>query len=250
MTKMREAHTKAQRAGSRDRPHATAGATKAPSPPTIGETRGRGMAERAPGAASVDPHRLHQMILEAHRQAEDRLIVLGALLKVMQDTEAYRDLGYESFAEYVAQPELGIRRSWAYALIQAADLVQATGLNPRDVSGVEVTKLAMVSRKALKALEVGDREAALALVEEARVLGRSDLRARLHEDGEHAGEDRDLKVVQKLLVENVVGRMIQAVKYDGYTFKLLASSMFKGLQEEVRVYSPAGQRLSVKMGRV
>ncbi len=105
----------------------------------------------------------------------------------MHDSEAYRDLGYESFAEYVAQPELGMRRSWAYALIQAANLVQATGLNPREVSGVEVTKLAMVSRKALKALEVGDREAALALVEEARVLGRSDLRARLHEDGERAG---------------------------------------------------------------
>ncbi len=130
----------------------------------------------------------------------------------MHDSEAYRDLGYESFAEYVAQPELGMRRSWAYALIQAANLVQATGLNPREVSGVEVTKLAMVSRKALKALEVGDREAALALVEEARVLGRSDLRARLHEDGERAGEDRELEVIQKMLVENLLGRRIQAVK--------------------------------------
>jgi len=191
------------------------------------------------------------MILEAHRQAEDRLLMLGALLRAMHDTEAYRDLGYESFTEYVAQPELGMRKSWAYALTQAAELVQATGLNPRDVSGVEVTKLAMVSRQALQALEVGDREAAVALVEEAKVLSRSDLRARLHDDGERADElEEECRTIQKLLVETVLGRKIEAVKYDGYTFMLLTPGMARGLQQQVRVYAPAGQRLSVKMGSV
>jgi hypothetical protein len=191
------------------------------------------------------------MILQAHRQAEDRLLVLGALLKVMHDTEAYRDLGYESFTDYVAQPELGMRKSWAYALIQAAELVQATGLNPQDVSGVEVTKLAMVSRQALKALEAGDRDAAVALVEEAKVLGRSDLRARLQEDGERAGElEEDCRVIQKLLVETLLGRKIEAVKYDGYTFMLLTPGMVKGRQQQVRGYAPSVQRLSVKMGSV
>ncbi len=191
------------------------------------------------------------MILEAHRQAEDRLLVLGALLKVMHDTEAHRDLGYESFTEYVAQPELGMRRSWAYALMQAAELVQAAGLNSRDVSGVEVTKLAMVSRQALKALESGDRDAAVALVEEAKVLGRSDLRARLHEDGESTGELEDeCRRIQKILVETLLGKKIEAVKYDGYTFMILTPGKLMSLQQHVRVYSPAGQRLSVKMGSV
>jgi len=191
------------------------------------------------------------MILEAHRQAEDRLLILGALLKVMQDIEAYRDLGYESFTEYVAQPELGMRKSWAYALIQAAELVQAMGLDARDVSGVEVTKLAMVSRKALKALEVGDRDAAVALVEEAKVLGRGDLRAKLHEDGERADElVEDCRSIQKRLVETLLGRKIEAVKYDGYTFTLLTPGMSKGLQHHVRVFAPTGQTLSVKMGSV
>ncbi len=255
MTKMREADKKAQRVSARETAHAAAGAAAARAPKTPPPSRTRGpnavMADSPTGSVSADPYRLHQMILEAHRQAEDRLLVLGALLKVLHDTDAYLDLGYESFPEYVAQPELGMRRSWAYALIQAAELVQATGLNPRDVAGVEVTKLAMVSRKALKALEVGDREAAVALVEEAKVLGRSDLRARLHEDGERAGELEDeCRAIQKLLAETLLGRKIEAVKYDGYTFMLLTPGMSKDLQHQVRVYAPAGQRLSVKMGSV
>ncbi len=255
MTKTPEPHKKAQRLRARETAHAAAGAAAARATKTPPPSRTRGtnavMADSPTGSASADPYRLHQMILEAHRQAEDRLLVLGALLKVMHDTEAHRELGYESFTEYVAQPELGMRKSWAYALIQAAELVQATGLNPRDVSGVEVTKLAMVSRKALKALEMGDRDAALALVEEAKVLGRSDLRARLHEDGERASElEEDCRVIQKRLVETLLRKKIEAVKYDGYTFMLSTPGMVKGLQQQVRVYSPAGQRLFVKMGSV
>ena len=252
MAKLREAHKKAQQVTSRKTargaPGASARAMKTPHL-THGTSKD-GIPDGSSSTVSADPHQLHRMILEAHRQAEDQLLVLGALLKVMHDTGAHRDLGYESFTEYMAQPELGMRKSWAYALIQAAELVQATGLNPRDVSGVEVTKLAMVSRKALKALEVGDRDAALALVEEAKVLGRGDLRARLHEDGEGAGEEEDSRVIQKLLVETLLGRKIEAVKYDRYTFMLLASGIFKGLQQEVRVFAPSGQRLSVKMGSV
>jgi hypothetical protein len=252
MTKMEEARKKAQRVSVREMAHAAAArATKTSPPPRTRGTSADGTADSPPGSTPADPHRLHRMILEAHQQAEDRLLVLGALLKVMDDTEAYRDLGCESFAEYVAQPELGMRKSWAYALIQAAELVQATGLNPQDVSGVEVTKLAMVSRTALKALEVGDREAAVALVEEAKVLSRSDLRARLHEDGERAGEQEDdWRVIQNLLVDTLLGRKIEAVKYDGYTLMLVIPGKVKGLQHQVRVFAPVGQRLSVKMGSV
>ncbi|HLJ59941.1 MAG TPA: hypothetical protein VKZ50_09440 [bacterium] len=168
----------------------------------------------------------------------------------MHDTEVYRDLGYESFTEYVAQPELGMRKSWAYAVTLAAELVQATSLDRRDISGEEVTKLAMVSRQALRALEVGDRHAAVALVEEAKVLSRSDLRAP-HEDGERDGElEEEARAIQKLLVETVLGRKIEAIKYDGYTFMLLTHGAVWGLQQQVRVCAPAGLRLSVKLGSV
>jgi len=254
MAKAQEAHRQPRRVDGRETARAAQGAAAptahtSPPLPFTRRTSRHGTADGPLDAASTDPHQLHRMNIEAHREAEDRLLMLGALLKVMQDTEAYRDLGHESFTEYLAQPELGMHKSWAYAVMQAAELVQATGLNPQDVSGVEVTKLAMVSRKALKALEGGDRDAAVALIQEAKVLGRSDLRAKLHENGDHADErEDDSRSIQKLLVETLLGRPIKAVKYDGYTFTLLTPGLAKGLQQQVRVYAPAGQRVLVKMG--
>ena len=95
---------------------------------------------------------------------------------------------------------------------------------------MEVTTLAMVSRKALQVLEAGDLEAAVALVEEAKVLGRSDLRARLRDDGERGGElGEECRAVQRLLVATLLGRKIEAVKYDGHTFMLLTSECGGGL---------------------
>lgn len=121
-----------------------------------------------------------------HRAAFDcELEIRAAITKLHEDTwglaeRLYRFheerfwevLGYGTLNEFLAQPEIGLRRSWYFVLVKAwRDLVVTRRVQPAGLSGIEPSKVAEV----LPAIMRGDARPDDAL-SDAKVLGKRDLR--------------------------------------------------------------------------
>lgn len=60
---------------------------------------------------------IHKKVINLKNEVGKRLYKMGAYLKLIRDKELYKELGYETFNEYIAQPELQFQRSMVYSLI-------------------------------------------------------------------------------------------------------------------------------------
>lgn len=60
---------------------------------------------------------LNQKIIELKKEIEGNFIKLGAYLKEIRDKNLYKILSYETFEEYLGQPELSMNRSTVYSII-------------------------------------------------------------------------------------------------------------------------------------
>ena len=116
---------------------------------------------------------IHQKILLLKKDIGKRFYKLGAYLKQVRDFELYREIGCQSFEEYIGQPELSFKRSTVYSLIGVYEEFFSKKSNHLDIENIEeidYTKLDKIRR-----FKYLPKEEFTEWVEKARVLSLSDL---------------------------------------------------------------------------
>lgn len=138
-------------------------------------------------ALAASAHR-DQEAIKADLRAMRRLwIGLAAKLHSFQSQQLYRALGYRSFDEWLAQPDIGLENRNAYLYIEAyRTLVVEAGVDPRELEDVRITK----ARAILPAVRNQDVTPEQALAD-ARVLSVDDLREKYRPAGAGAPKPGD-----------------------------------------------------------
>jgi hypothetical protein len=109
----------------------------------------------------------------------------------------WKELGYETFNDWLATPEIDLGRTQVYTLIEAyQELVIERGVDAEELVGLDVTKIAVV----LPAIRSGEVSLDDALAD-CKVLSRSDLREKYGQQlpdksGEGAGAGGKRELVQ------------------------------------------------------
>lgn len=137
---------------------------------------------RGPGEDVERAYRLETQIKRAIDTIRSQWVPLAQGLYEFNRTQAWQALGYETFEQWLASPEIELGRRTVFGLIDAyRTLVVDRHVPPAALVDMEITKV----RDVLPAIRRGhvDVEAAL---EDVRTLARSDLRRRY----ERPQEDR------------------------------------------------------------
>jgi hypothetical protein len=117
-------------------------------------------------------HKLRVEVSAAVANVRTAWWVLAERLYEFHELQAWKPLNYQSLDEFLAEPEVGLRRTQYFELVEAyRELVQVRKVRPAELEGVDYSK-AMVVVPAIRAQKVGWREA----LADARELSRSDLR--------------------------------------------------------------------------
>lgn len=95
------------------------------------------------------------------------LFAIGALLKEVRDKKLYEEQ-YDSFNEFLGDPELSFRRSTAYKAITVYEVYQSSKL---DISGIDHDKLYLLAENVRK-----EPDKIKEFIADAKYLSRSDLR--------------------------------------------------------------------------
>ena len=111
---------------------------------------------------------LHTRILRIKTQINQEFWVLGKYLKEMRDRKLYKALGYDTFEAYIASPELSIRRSGAYELINIYETLSAHAELADEMKQIDKRKLSRIT-------QFRDREDFPEWVSKAKVLTYEDL---------------------------------------------------------------------------
>lgn len=134
-----------------------------------GEVRVLDMRPHVPTAAAGEgAFALHEVILDFKRHIERNFWSIGSALKLMQESEAYRVLGHDTFNGYIASPELSFSRSWVYRLISVVREAERLDVKPEEIQDIDKDKLALV-------LPVATKENVAERLADARELSRSDV---------------------------------------------------------------------------
>jgi hypothetical protein len=122
-------------------------------------------------------HDVDQAIKQCIGLIRTSWIKLAEHLYQFHEQDMWRDLGYTTFEQWLAGPEIDLSRRQVYALMESwRELVVNRGVKPKELEDVPVGKL----REVLPAVRRGfvDTDDALA---DCRTLARDDLRQRYQE---------------------------------------------------------------------
>ena len=123
-----------------------------------------------------------QKIINLKNSIEKDLLRLASLLISNHDNQYYKILGYDSWEEFLAIPELSMSRSFAYKIMQVYRIwIQKFFVSQENLMNIDNEKLFLASTQATK----DNYEEWL---ERARTLSRSDIRGLIK------GEDYSYKV--------------------------------------------------------
>lgn len=113
--------------------------------------------------------RLEGEIAEDARQVMARYLRIGANLRLVQKEAIYGQLGYDTFNQWLAQPEFSLSRSTAYALIRVFEVfVEQLQVDPQKLAHLDYSKLYTIS-------QVVTRENVDDFLVKVGTLSRSDL---------------------------------------------------------------------------
>lgn len=109
---------------------------------------------QAPDIASMNDedkagvgHALEQEILADSQQVMARYLRIGRNLHLVSKNHLYKQLGYDSFEEWRAQPEMNVSRATAYALMKVFEVfVERLKVGLKELEGVDWTKLYAISQ--------------------------------------------------------------------------------------------------------
>jgi hypothetical protein len=143
--------------------------------------------------AAKKAHKLDEQIRKSVTAMRSSWVPLAKTLDDFNDERAWELLGADSLEEYLAQPEVELKRSTYFRLIQVhREFVVERDVSPARLKGLDYTKLQVVIPK-LKAGEV-DVDQALS---DVQVLGRRDLEEEYRRGGLERGlDDPDPERVQ------------------------------------------------------
>ena len=127
-------------------------------------------------------HKNLEGILAAKYNVVANYLVLGLLFKENRDEGLFKLLGYDSFEDFIASPEVGFSRSKAYGLIRIRELYkEKLGIDDKTLLEIGNAKLALIAP-----VVESDKEGWL---EKARHLSKSDLRIEM---GQGPGENKHI----------------------------------------------------------
>ena len=110
-----------------------------------------------------------QNIIALKNNIGQDLLRLASLLVVNHNENYYKILGYDTWEEFLAIPEISISRFWAYKLIKVYETwVEKFGVEPAKLD-IDLEKLFLTIKKATK-------ENYEEVLEQARNLSRSDVK--------------------------------------------------------------------------
>jgi len=88
----------------------------------------------------------HQAIIELKEMLTEGFLLLAEKLYFCQQKELYKELGYETFEEYIAIPELGFKRAWVYELLRIYRVyIEKYNIDKDILKKIGVTKLALLT---------------------------------------------------------------------------------------------------------
>lgn len=108
-------------------------------------------------------------IIASKKDIESSFIRLACLLKQNRDLKYWQSLGFDSFEEFLASPEISISRSLAYQLIYQYELfIEKLNWPEEELIEIGTAKLAVISPVVLKDPD--------GWIEKAKVLSKSDIK--------------------------------------------------------------------------
>lgn len=154
-------------------------------------------------------HNHYQQLLGLLRKQGIIFLDVGRLLKILRDESYYEVLGHSSFSEFIASGEIGVKHSTVYAYIAIYEIfVMRYGFKYEELAGIPWDKL-WLSIPAVR--KMSDRQSVEEVVEQARVLPRTDLIIAL--GGEKKEGDIQSKTV-KLFKHKKCGKWIVELSAD------------------------------------
>jgi hypothetical protein len=125
-------------------------------------------------------YKIHRQLVELKHTVEASGLIMGKLLYDIQEQQIYQQLGYGTFEEYLADPELSFKRSTAYNLKKTyKQWVLDYGYSIDELGEIGFERLLEVGK-------VATPETKDSWLNKAQALSRSDL---LTEVAEHKGND-------------------------------------------------------------
>lgn len=160
-----------------------------------GEIEKRGPVSDAPAPAER-AQEVHERIRTGCEAVRRAWVPLAALLCEFHGGRMWRECGYETFAEWLGTPEIGLSRSYANALIEVYGELTRRGLDAEQLGAYDPTKVYEV----LPAVHAGDVSLDDALAD-CKSLSRSDLRAKYRNQlpektGEGGGGNKGRSLVE------------------------------------------------------
>lgn len=132
-------------------------------------------------------HQAEQAIKATIQQMRSTWVQLAEQLHHFSELQMWRALGYRSFEQWLAGPEIDLSRRTVFYLIESwRELVIKQGVKPEDLQRVEVSK----AREILPAVRRGHVDVDTALAD-AETLSRDDLRERYGHVGRPGGRGVD-----------------------------------------------------------
>lgn len=124
-----------------------------------------------------EAHALHERVVGLVQRGNAVALQLGGALSSMHDRELYRALGYATWQEYVAQPEISITVRTAYRWMSFAECATVAELSPADAATLGPVKAEIIEPlvHVLPPAKVAE------LVEDAKTLAVSDLRRKVND---------------------------------------------------------------------
>lgn len=130
-------------------------------------------------AEAAAAHAVHEEIRGAVKAMRSAWVWLAERLYHFNQQKMWIPLGYRTFDEYLASPEIELGRRQVYALIEAwRELIIERGLDPKELEDAEVSKV----REVMPAVRKGTVSLEEAIAD-AKSLGREDLRLRYAKAG-------------------------------------------------------------------
>jgi hypothetical protein len=122
--------------------------------------------EAAVANRADEAHEIFRALLEVITNRNRNVFVIGAYLKEIRDGELFRALGYDSFAEFCASPEISFQKSTVYNYIGLHEkFILELKLSFQDIQDIPYSKLVVIMTLAtpenIKALLALARELAI-----------------------------------------------------------------------------------------
>lgn len=119
-------------------------------------------------------HAMQSRIQESIRLIRRAWVLLAEDLYRFQELQMWRHLGYTSFEQWLAGPDIDLERRWVYDLVAIwRELAIVRGVDPESFEGLHVSKV----REVLPAIRRGHVSVAEAFAD-CRALPRRDLEVR------------------------------------------------------------------------